>query len=123
MFQIHNDDQVFQHGITNSLVRSMRMEVIFQDKDEWFREKEFSTNLRVFKKAVVCLQTAWYGEEGIPPVYEDTYSNVGRELKEVLSFPTHGKLRMSDDLSLHAADVVRCQRSRGGLQQRASRAW
>ena len=98
MFQIHNDDQVFQHGITNSLVRSMTMEVIFKDKDEWFREREFSTNLRVFKKAVVCLQTAWYGEEGIPPVYEDTYSNVGRELKEVLSFPTHGKLRMSDDL-------------------------
>ena len=93
-FQIHYDDPVFQHGITNSLVKSMTMEVILQAKPVTI----FDENLYSFKKAVELLQTAWYGEGGIPPVYEDKHSDVGPQLKEVLSFPTHGKLRMSDDL-------------------------
>jgi len=62
IFQIHYDDPVLQHGITNSLVKSMTMEVILQAKPV----RIFDENLYSFKKAVELLQTAWYGEGGDP---------------------------------------------------------
>ena len=104
MFQILDKDPVFRHGITNSLVRSLTMEAIFQGEDEWHNERVFTENLRVFKKAVEMLQAAWYeGYDGsagiIPLVYiEDKSSKAGPELKEILSFPTQGSLRLSDAL-------------------------
>ena len=105
MFHIHYDDPVFQHGITNSLVTSMTMEAIFQDKkEELFQERESGDNLRAFKIAVEALQNSWYGGRITPPgqvpamYIEDLSSNVGPQLKEVLSFPTRGSMRLSDDL-------------------------
>ena len=102
MFHILDKDPVFRHGITNSLVRSLTMEAIFQGEDEWHNERVFAENLRVFKQAVEMLQVAWYddGSSGIIPlVYiEDKSSKAGPELKEILSFPTQGSLRLSDAL-------------------------
>jgi hypothetical protein len=76
----------------------MTMEVVYQGNSKWSRDREMSENVRAFKLAVKALQDAWYRGE-VPPVYiEDENLNVGPELKEVLSFPTRGALRLSDDL-------------------------
>lgn len=97
MLYINEDDPVFHHGLTNSLLNTMTLGVI-DERDPKFAELQFANFVDAYKILVMKLQRGWWAGNSGPPLFyssDPKYATASPELREILSFDVFGKERMS----------------------------
>lgn len=87
MLYINEDDPVFHHGLTNSLLNELT--IAADDKDPSWTELQFVNFIDTYRIVVTKLQREWWDGSPSPPLFvagNPKYAAASPELMEILSF-------------------------------------